>query len=150
MTFSKRIISLMLLVFMIVASFSVSAHATNEDLTLSGTTRHPDAYYSDVASKDDTSTHYVYIHTSNATYTFVDSVGVHSDGTRGYRCTMSDGDFAVSVSLRTGVKYNVHNLIYEHGFRKVQLECRALYTSMTQYITGEWSADSVGSYNVAT
>lgn len=97
--------------------------------------------------KTDTSSHY-FTYTTGTPVT----VKVVSNGTStktyvgGEILTYSNGQTVAYVACRRGTQYNIHNLVYEQGYRWARLAITSWWEHESGPISGKWSPDSSGTY----
>lgn len=97
--------------------------------------------------KTDTSSHYFTFTTGTPATVKVVSYGTSTNTyVGGENLTYSNGQTVAYVVCRRGTQYNIHNLVYEQGYRWARLAITSWWDYDAGPITGKWSPDSSGTY----
>lgn len=146
----KRIISLCCAIIAILSVLAVSAFASNyTDEGFAFTVYTDVVKLLDWREKTDTTPIYLYIKTGTTSPIRVSALGAIESSDVMTDLTCVHGAYAAYVTCSVGVKYSVHSFVYECGYDLASLQFWNPY-STSNYITGVWSPDSVGTYTYAT
>lgn len=146
---TKRIVPLILVVVMCVCMAAPAFASTTDSVGITRTINGSSYTHSNVREKDNDSSTYLYITSSSVTHTYVKASAYDSAGNYAKSCTLVNGSYAANVVCRRYVQYNVHNSVYESGYRLMALGFMNLTDSISS-VTFTWSPDSSGTYTSAT
>lgn len=148
----KRIFALLLLLVVFASIFAICASAANTDdinfyrITINSTT---DFVKLAAQKKEDSSAVYLYTTDSSEDLHRTRVYGYNS-GTNTYtNRTWVNRTLVSYVNSRVGVKYSIHNNIYESGYRMASIGFQGYYP-INYMIAGRWSPDSANTYTDAT
>jgi len=152
MSKGKRLLAVVLAVAAIISVMAVTAFANNQDAEFTRFTLNSREWYYllDAREKEDSSPVYLNLENSSVSSVRVRAYGrpVHDYvGGNSVNLTFYDGAVRSYVTCVRGTKYSISSLIYERGYPWATLGFWS--TTNGAWVTGEWSADSVGSYTVA-
>ena len=145
----RRVLAVISAVVMILSMMTIGASAShidtsfeNFDVSFFG--------YSELTPRDkeNNTTTYLYYTTGTRTTVKVRVIGC-SDNLEDTNVTYSNGQPADYVTCAKGVKYSIHNRVYEDGFTQAKLGFKSP-NLFGDTITGVWSPDSLYTYTSAT
>ena len=148
----KRISALLLLLVVFASTFAICASAANTTdypfyrITINSTT---DFVKLDTREKQDSSAVYLYTTESSEELHRTRVYGYSSITNTYTNRTWVNGVPVSYVNSRVGVKYSIHNNIYESGYRMAAIGFQG-YSSLNYMIEGCWSPDSANTYTDAT
>lgn len=133
------------------ASITVSANNVDTIFSVSTTGSTYSAHRIDPPrEKENATAVYLYITSSLYTHTYVQACRCTEGLENVTNYTLVNGSYAGQVVCREGVKYSVHNSIYEDGGRWATIGFKCLSATASDTIRGVWSPDSANSYTDAT
>lgn len=143
----RSAVAAILLIASLTAVLTIPAYATYQDATVTKVVNGNSFVYTPIRDKDNDRPTYVYITDAPSSYTCVQVVSRY-DGVP-VNLTTVNANIVGYVMCRIGIKYSVHNVVYENGYRKAQLGLKkANYGSGSLTVT--WSPDSLNDYVDAT
>ncbi len=148
----KRISALLLLLVVFVSTFAICASAVNTTdyrfyhITINSTT---DFVKLVPRAKEDSSAVYLYTTNSSEDLHRTRVYGYDPDTNTYTNRTWVNRTLVNYVNSRVGVKYSIHNNIYESGYTMASIGFQGYYP-FNYMIEGWWSADSANHYTDAT
>ncbi len=152
---SRRCLSVLLVLMMLLSTMSMVASASNcTDTTISNIQLSMHYFSYPISARAKTDTTPVFLHIKDVTHSYA-GVAVQALGTNSsvatannvVNLTYSNGTLVDQVFCIENWKYSIHTLIYEEGYDYASLRFRGGISGGNILGEAVWSPDSVGTYN---
>lgn len=145
----KRIVAVVLVVLSMMSVMAVYASAANTADTSGSVSISGSSWaYGPYRAKENSTATYLYISSAPSSSARVRVMGYNSGGSS-TNLTVANGSLVSYVTCRVGVKYSVHNNVFERGYTYAGLGFQNV-SSGSGTLNYTWSPDSAYSYTDAT